>query len=51
MEFIGIFVMIAGVAGFVATWLGFINVAPLTVWGGIAIVGTIITIMTRRPGN
>ncbi len=51
MELIGIIVMVAGVAGFAATFLGYLSVAPLMVWGGLAIVGMIITILTRRPGN
>jgi hypothetical protein len=51
MELIGIIVMLAGVAGFAATWLGFTDVAPLMVWGGLAVVGMIITILTRRPGD
>ena len=51
MELIGIIVMIAGVAGFAATWIGALNIAPLMVWGGLAVVGMIITVLTRRPGN
>lgn len=51
MELIGIIVMVAGVAGFIATFVGMINVAPLMVWGGLAVVGMFITILTRRPGN
>lgn len=51
MELIGIIVMIAGVLGFAATWIGMLTIAPLMVWGGLAVVGMIITILTRRPGN
>ena len=44
MELIGIIVMIAGVAGFAATWIGALNIAPLMVWGGLAVVGTLAAI-------
>ena len=51
MELIGLIVMIAGVLGFAATWIGVLSIAPPMVWGGLAIAGMIITILTRRPGN
>jgi hypothetical protein len=51
VELIGIIVMVAGVCGFIATFVGALNIAPLMVWGGIAVVGMIITILTRRPGS
>ncbi len=51
MELIGIIVMVAGVCGFIATFVGALSVAPLAVWGGLAIAGMIVTVLTRRPGN
>jgi hypothetical protein len=51
MQLFGFLLLIVGVAGFTLTWLALISVAPMAVWIGIAAVGAIITMMTRRPGN
>lgn len=51
MELLGVIVTVLALLGLGATFIGWISVAPLSVWGGLAVVGIVIMIMTRRPGN
>lgn len=43
--------MFAGVGGAALTYLGTLNVWPLMYWGGLAVVGGVLTILTRRPAD
>ena len=51
MSYVAIIALIAGVAGAVLTFLGMINVMPLMYWGGLAAIGGVLVIFTRRPGD
>lgn len=43
--------MIAGVIGFVLHYIGAIELATRIIWGGLAVVGMVVTVMTRRPSD
>lgn len=51
MYIIALVVMFAGVAGAALTYLGMLNVLPLMYWGGIAAVGGLAVIFTRRASD
>lgn len=51
MHAVAVLVMIAGAAGALLTYTGNLNVAPFQVWAGIAVVGVVVTVLTRRPGD
>ena len=53
MHALGVLVMIVGVIGFVLAYMGMGVLAniPFVVWGGLAVAGTVVTILTRRPSN
>jgi hypothetical protein len=48
---LGILVMVAGVAGFALTFFQMIHGVSLTIWGGAAVVGMLVTVFTGRPGD
>lgn len=51
MRLIGTIVVIAGLAGFVATFIGMTTLAPLWVWGAVVIAGGVLSILARRPSD
>ena len=51
MHIIATIVMVIGAIGFALQYIGVVDLAPLMVWGGIAIGGMVMTVMTRRPGD
>lgn len=51
MYVIAVLVMLVGVLGFMAAFAGVLTIAPLSLWAGIAIVGLIVAVLTRRPSD
>ncbi len=51
MHLIAVLLMIVGVLGFIGTFTGMVTIAPLSLWAGLAIVGAIVTVLTRRPAD
>lgn len=51
MHAVGVIVMIIGAIGFALSFASIITVGSLAIWGGIAAVGTVVAIMTRRPSD
>ena len=51
MHAVAIIAMVVGVIGFGLAYMGTLDVVPLTVWGALAGVGALVTVLTRRPGN
>ena len=53
MTLLGILVAIVGIAGFVANFMGLVRptglMGNLTFWGGVAIAGAVLAMLTRRP--
>ncbi|MFP6596589.1 MAG: hypothetical protein VCC01_03965 [Candidatus Hydrogenedentota bacterium] len=44
-------VMLAGVGGAGLTYLGRLNAMPLMYWGGLAAIGGVLTVLTRRAAD
>ncbi len=44
-------VMIIGVVGFALNYASVITVGSLAIWGGVAVAGMVVTVMTRRPSD
>lgn len=51
MHTVATIVMIIGAIGFALAYASIITIAPLMVWGGIAVAGMVVTVMTRRPSD
>ena len=55
MTLLGVFIAIIGIAGFLVNFIGVVKwtglMGSFTVWGGIAIAGVVLAILTRRPGD
>ncbi len=51
MHAVAIIVMIIGAIGFALYFASIITIGSLPVWGGLAVVGMVVTVMTGRPGN
>ena len=51
MGILAIIILLAGLAGAAATYLGMLNLFPLPYWVVAIIVGGIMTIFTRKPGD
>lgn len=51
MHALAVVVAIVGALGFVMTFAGVITIAPLGLWGAVAGVGMVVTMLTRRPND
>ncbi|MFP6582283.1 MAG: hypothetical protein VCD00_06975 [Candidatus Hydrogenedentota bacterium] len=51
MRIIAILTLLVGVIGGALTYLAVINVMPIQYFAVIAIVGAVLVIFTRRPGD
>ena len=51
MHAVGVVVMIIGAIGFALSFASIITVGSLAIWGGVAGVGTVVAVMTRRPSD
>ena len=51
MHAVATIVMIIGAIGFALTYASILTIAPLVVWGGIAVAGMVVTVLTRQPGG
>lgn len=51
LHIIAVITMIVGTCGFIATFIGAIDVMSQTNWGALAIGGMVVTIMTRRTSD
>ena len=51
MHAVGIIIMIIGAIGFGLYFASILTVGSLPIWGGLAAVGMVVTVMTGRPGD
>lgn len=51
MHAVAMVVMILGIVGFALNFASVIAFGSMTLWGGLAVGGMLVTIMTRRPSN
>lgn len=51
MHVVGIIAMLLGVLGFALNFASIITFGSMALWGGLAVGGMVVTVMTRRPSN
>ena len=51
MHAVAVIVMIIGAVAFALYFASILTVGSLPIWGGLAVVGMVVTVMTRRPGD
>jgi len=51
LNLIGLLLLIGGVLGFAGEYLGLFALLRLELWGGMAVVGAILTVLLRRPAD
>lgn len=51
MHTVSVIAMIIGVIGFALNYAGILTLGSPVIWGGVAAVGMVFTVMTRRPSD